>query len=126
MVTSAQGPRAGPHIGCQPIPTGCSSGTLSPNLCYMLVRMWKLGFGMIRGLHIRAGDPVFDPPPQFVRTINCRQQDARSRAPASRDFALKQEQIVFQRALAAIDTGVIDVIKVHDGLPMIIEIQEQL
>jgi hypothetical protein len=39
---------------------------------------------------------------------------------------LKQEHLAFQREVASIGNGVIDIIKVHDGLPVGLEIQEQL
>ncbi|MEX0678369.1 MAG: hypothetical protein WD063_14910 [Pirellulales bacterium] len=44
--------------------------------------------------------------------------------PTKADYPLKREQLAFQRELAAIGTGVIDVIKVHDGLPVGLEFRE--
>ena len=78
-----------------------------------------------RGLHVRAGDPLFDPPPLVVRTVRLSEAGPSCRNAANADYALKREQIAFQRELAAIDTGVIDVIKVHDGLPVGLDIHEQ-
>jgi hypothetical protein len=40
------------------------------------------------------------------------------------EFSLKAEHIRFQQELASIGDGVIDVVKVHDGLPVGLEIHE--
>lgn len=102
-----------------------TAGSLSPNLRRLLDRMWRLGYGTIRGLHVRAGDPLFDPPPLVVRSLRLSGCGATCRERASGDYSLKGEQIAFQRELATIGTGVIDVVKVHDGLPVGLEIREQ-
>lgn len=102
-----------------------TAGSLSPNLRRLLDRMWRLGYGTVRELHVRAGDPLFYPPPIVVRTVRLSEAGPPRRNQANADFTLKREQLAFQRELAAIDTGVIDVIKVHDGLPVGIDINEQ-
>ena len=106
--------------------SGVLAKSLSPNLRHLFDRMWHLGFGTIRGLNIRAGDPLLDPPPLVIRTIRLADAGPPNQASAVSDFALKREQIAFQRQLAAIDAGVIDVIKVHDGLPVSFELHESL
>jgi hypothetical protein len=45
--------------------------------------------------------------------------------PTSAEYALKREQLAFQRELMTIGTGVIDIVKVHDGLPVGLEFHEQ-
>lgn len=115
---SVPGNRRGP-----PWPDG-TAGSLSPNLRRLLDRMRRLGYGTIRGLHVRAGDPLFNPPPLVVRMVRLAEAGPPCREPASAEYALNREQIAFQRELAVIDTGVIDVIKVHDGLPVGLEIHE--
>jgi len=111
---------------CRPENAGTSAGSPSPNLRRLLDRMWRLGFGTIRGLHVRAGDPLFDPPPLVVRTVRLAEAATRRRESASADCLLKREQTAFQEQLASIGSGVIDVIKIHDGLPVGLEIIEQL
>lgn len=102
-----------------------SSGSLSPNLLRLLERMRRIGFGTIRGLHVRAGDPLFDPPFQIIR-VHRTTEPAPSRTPAqTHGFALKREQTRFAEILAEIGNGVIDLIKVHEGLPTVVEIHEQ-
>jgi len=72
-----------------------------------------------------AGNPVFDPPPLVVRTVRLSESDSCAPKPAREDFSLNRQQIALVRQLAAIHTGVVDVIKVHDGLPVGLEIHEQ-
>ena len=102
-----------------------TAGSLSPNLRRLLDRMRRLGYGTIRGLHVRAGDPLFDPPPLVVRMVRLTEAGPPCRELPSVEYALKREQIAFQRELVAIGTGVIDVVKVHDGLPVGLEFHEQ-
>ena len=41
----------------------------SENLRYVFNRMWRMGYGTVRGLHFRDGEPVLDPPFDVVRTV---------------------------------------------------------
>lgn len=96
----------------------------SPNLRRLLERMWTLGFGHIRGLHIRNGDPVFDPPFTVVCTIRLPNDGADRPQIIPGEFVMNRAQRALQRQLALIGNGVIDVIKVHDGLPVNLEFRE--
>lgn len=116
---------ASPDISRRCEEPDATGGLLSPNLSRLLDRMWRLGYGTVRGLHVRAGDPLFDPPPIVVRTVRLSEAGPPRCKSANANFALNREQSALQRELAAIDTGVIDVIKVHDGLPVGLEIHEQ-
>ncbi len=100
-----------------------SSASLSPGLRRLLERIWLMGYGVVRGLHVRAGEPLFDPPPEFVRAI--RLTDApQPRRSTSGEFSLSAEQIALKRELDALGDGIIDVIKVHEGLPVNLEVRE--
>lgn len=102
-----------------------TAGSLSPNLRRLFNRMWRLGYGTFRGLHVRAGDPQFDPPPIVVRMARCDATSTARHEASNLDFVLKREHLAFQQELAAIGDGVIDVIKVHDRLPVGLEMREQ-
>lgn len=102
-----------------------TAGSLSPNLRRLFNRMWRLGYGTFRGLHVRAGDPLFDPPPLVVRMARCDATSTTRHEASNPDFVLKREHLAFQRELASIGNGVIDVIKVHDRLPVGFEMREQ-
>lgn len=112
----------GPRIRTPPC--GLESGLLSPNMRRLLERMRKLGFGTIRGLHVRAGEPLFDPRPVVVRTVLVREAGAASPRVMPDVFTLSREQVAFVHCLASMDEGVIDMIKIHDGLPVSMEIHE--
>lgn len=99
-------------------------GSPSPNLRRLLQRMRKLGFGLIRGLHVRNGDPIFDPPFSVVCTIRLADDADDSPRTIAGDFVMNRAQRALQRQLAIIDYGVVDVIKVHDGLPVNLEFRE--
>lgn len=83
-------------------------------------------FGRIEALAVRGGQPVLDPPPRVVRAVRLSEVGPSRPEPAGAQYPWKREQIALVRELAAIDTGVIDVIKVHHGLPVALEIQEQV
>jgi hypothetical protein len=88
--------------------------------------MWTLGFGTIRGLHVRNGDPVFDPPFTIVYTIRLPDDGSDRPLFVPGEFVMNRAQRALQRQLAIIGTGVIDVIKVHDGLPVNLEFRESV
>jgi hypothetical protein len=103
------------------VPTNRS---LSPNQCFMLAHMWRMGFGTIRGLHVRGGDLLLDPP--FISTPKVRLTEDRwlGHESANADYTLKREQIRFLEELRFLGTGVVD-ITVHGGLPVALEIHKQ-
>ena len=101
-----------------------TAGSLSPNLRYVCERAWRLGYGTFRGLHVCAGDPLLDPPPIVVHTFRCDPANTTKHEAAIPDFVIKREHLAFQQELAAIGDGVIDVIKVHDRLPVSLEMYE--
>lgn len=103
--------------------TKCS---LSPNQQRLLERMQRLGFGTIRGLHVRNGEPRFDPPFEITRTARLPGNNAARPELALTDFVLKQEQSSFFAELIAINNGIVEQLKVQDGLPVWMEVREDL
>lgn len=98
----------------------------SPNLRYAFQRMWQLGYGTFRGVYVCDGDLVLDPPFRVVRTARFPESVTTRRPEADGTFPLKREHFAFRREVASIGNGVINMIKVHDGLPVGLEIDEQL
>ena len=83
----------------------------------------RLGFGTIRELRVRAGEPVLDPLPR-VRFRKKNGSTTPTRPPAeTSDFALKREWLDFYADLEAIGDGVILSIEVAHGLPLIHEFE---
>jgi hypothetical protein len=98
--------------------------SLSPHLRHLFHRIWRMGYGTIRGVHFRDGDPLSDPPFHPVRKARLSEEAWPRRESATADFALKREHLRFIEELAAAGTGVVD-IKVVNGLPVDLEIHEQ-
>lgn len=100
--------------------------SLSPNERRLLERMQRLGFGTISGLHVRAGEPQFDPPFKVSRTWLARGRNAPRLESDLADFILKEEQASFFRELRAMGGGVIDALKIQAGLPISFEARESM
>jgi len=110
------------HPGEKP---GATPGSFSPTFRYVCERAWRLGYGIFRGLHVRAGDPLLDPPPIVVHMFRCDAANTTKNEAVVPAFVVKREHLAFQQELAAIGDGVIDVIKVHDRLPVCLEMREE-
>jgi len=94
---------------------------LSPARQRLVEMLRKLEFGAICGLRIRAGDPVMDPVPRVrFRKKNGSAATLRPLADDT-DFALKREWADFFKSLDEIGDGVIELIEVAHGLPIIHE-----
>ena len=96
----------------------------SPSLHSAFQRMWRLGYGTFRDVQVRDGELVLDPPCTVVRTARFSETAVPGRSVP--EFRLRREHAAFQAELQKIGTGRIDLIKIHDGLPMSLEITEQL
>lgn len=95
----------------------------SPNVRSAFRRMWRMGYGTFRGVHVRDGDLAPDPPYAVIRTVRFPEAPVPCRADS--EVRVKREHLAFAAELKAIGDGFIDVIKVHDGLPVGLEISEQ-
>lgn len=103
-----------------------TNSSLSPN-CQRFVRlMQSLNYGRIEALHVRGGEPVFQPPPKVHRTIKIAAQNGAHAEAKIEDFALKQRVVAFFDRLREIDDGVIEVLEVAAGLPLLFEIEHKL
>lgn len=86
----------------------------------------RLYFGTIHNLHVRDREPVLDPPPRVVRRKkNGGVNQPRPQADSS-DFALKREWVDFFHDLDLIGDGVILLIEVSHGLPIIHEYEDAI
>jgi hypothetical protein len=92
----------------------------------LVTLLQNLGFGSIHNLNVRAGEPVLDPPPRIVRRRkNSGISQPRPQANAV-DFALKREWVEFLSDLDAIGNGVVLLIEVAHGLPIIHEFEDTI
>jgi len=87
----------------------------------LVVLLQRVGFGAVHNLVVRSGEPVLDPPPLVrVRRKNGSVSPSRPSATTA-DFALKREWVDFFRDLDGIGDGVVQLIEVAHGLPIIHE-----
>lgn len=84
----------------------------------------RLYFGTVHELQIRAGDPVFDPPPKVIRRVKLGGHNTARPQAAAADFALKQEWVEFFDYCDACENGTVLVIEVAHGLPLFFEIEQ--
>lgn len=112
-------PKGARKTNCAP-----SNSDLSPAYRGLLESIRQVNFGRIEGLVVRGGEPVLDPPPRVVGAIRLAQRGPSRPESAGAQCHWKREQFALVQELAAIGTGVIRTIKVHDGLPVALEIHE--
>lgn len=89
--------------------------------------MQSIGFGYIEGLHVRGGEPAFDPLPRIVRDHKF---GTRSNGPSPQagreDFALKQQVRELLEQLESIGDGVVERLEIQHGLPFRMSFAEPL
>jgi hypothetical protein len=106
-------------------PPGDPNGrSLSPNLRPLLQCMRQMGYGTIRGVHFRDGDPLFDPPFDVIRKVRTAEKAWPHRDSVAGVFELTCEHLRFIEELAASRNGIVD-IKVVNGLPVDLDIHER-
>jgi hypothetical protein len=95
------------------------------NPCQRLVRLLQAThFGRVLDLHVKGGQPVFDPPPRVVRTVKmCGRNEPRPQAAAA-DFVLKLEVVELLDQLERVGDGLVERIEVSHGLPLLAEVRE--
>ena len=76
----------------------------------------KLGFGVIQGLHIRGGQPCYDPAPKIVQSIKLHSEAKRQPDFAPIDFKLKNEFIILFRRLSELPDCTV-AIEIRHNLP---------
>jgi hypothetical protein len=79
--------------------------------------MQQLYYGQILGLEVRAGQPVLDPPPRFVRDVKLASAESPHLERRPGDFLLKQQVVELLAYFDQLQNGVIDVIEIKHGLP---------
>jgi hypothetical protein len=91
--------------------------SLSPSRQRLIELMQRLCFGQIVGLRIRAGQPVLDPLPQFIRDRKLGSEPVPRPASPHDDFLLEAQVLELFAYFDQIGDGVIDLIEVKHGLP---------
>lgn len=89
---------------------------LSHNQRALVLRMRRLGFGSIRGLGVRRGDPSFGPNTRVEREVKLGRDKEPLAAPQCPSYTPKKAIQQLFEELARIGDGVVD-IDVRHGLP---------
>jgi hypothetical protein len=79
--------------------------------------MQRLGFGLIKGLQVRDGNPVLDPLPEVTREHKFGGENGPRPELAATDFALKTQVIELFREFDRLRDTTIAVLEVKHGLP---------
>ena len=85
--------------------------------------MQTINFGRIEDLRVRAGDPLFDPPPRVVQTLKMGGDTCARPEIACQDFWLKNQIIEMFQAFVRVGDGKVLVIEVKHGLPFLVEVE---
>ena len=100
-----------------------TKSSLTPALARLVELLQALNFGRVEALTIRAGQPVFDPPPRVVQKLKMGADNAPRPEMGYADFRLKDGVIELLQMIARLDNGEIRSIEVRLGLPVSAEIE---
>lgn len=103
----------------QPIP----KSVLSKSQSRLIELLQKLNFGRVEGLHVRNGEPVFDPAPRVVQKLKMGADNSPRPESALQDFLLKHQTIEMLQAIADLGEGQVLAIEVKNGLCFSLEIE---
>lgn len=93
--------------------------------CQVLVsKMQIISFGEILDLYVREGLPCFDPPPRYVRDVRFGARNGPSPKARLHDFSLTYDCLELFHQLRRMGWGIVRVIKVQDGLPVKMRLEE--
>jgi hypothetical protein len=81
-------------------------------------------FGRIEQLHVRDGEPVFEPPPRVVRTLKISGNNHPRPQAEAQDFVLKSAVLEMLGHLGRMGDGVVDRIEIAHGLPLLLEVTD--
>ena len=97
---------------------------LSPARLRLVEVMQELGYGRVKRLIVSGGEPIMDPPPRVLR--HKRLTGTKTVKPDTRrgDFILKSQLVELFGEFDRLGNGVVDTIKVQDGLPCGFDIEE--
>jgi hypothetical protein len=101
-----------------------STSNLLPAERRLLSMMRQLGHGRIERLQINDGVPVFEPELRIVKTIKFGSERPAREEAAAATFTLKKQVVELFVRLRGLKAATVRRIEVHDGLPVLMEIEE--
>lgn len=103
-----------------------TKSSLSEAQSRLVELLQNLNFGRIEGLHVRNGQPSFDPPPRLFEKLKMGSENGPRAEASMHDFLLKHQTIELLEAIARIGDGQVLAIEVKNGLAFSMEIEHQL
>jgi len=99
-------------------------GDVSPARRKLVKLLQYINHGRLCGLAVKGGEPVFDPPPQVIRTVKFPGVNSPRPEVELHEFALKTHFQQLFDYLDSLGNGLIEILEVRDGLPVAGAIQE--
>ena len=90
----------------------------------LLILMEKVSYGRINNLEIRKGEPIISPESTIMRDMKPGADD--SHIVPDDDFVLKKKVTDFFEQLIEIKEGFIRKIEIRGGLPILMQIEENI
>ncbi|MHC5055206.1 MAG: hypothetical protein ACYTKD_10880 [Planctomycetota bacterium] len=105
------------------MPVAATKARLTAPKRRLVELMQRVNFGRIERLAVRAGEPVFDPPPRVVREIKLGRESGPRPEMALGDFSLKGPVRQLLDGLARLGDGVVQSVEVKHGLPLVMRLE---
>ena len=105
----------------QPIP----KSVLSKSQSRLVEILQRLNYGRVEELHVRNGEPVFDPAPRIIQKLKMGGENGPRPEAALQDFLLKHQTIEMLQAIADLGEGKILAIECKNGLCFSLEIEHR-
>jgi hypothetical protein len=94
---------------------------LSPARRRLVTLMHSLRYGEIRAFAVVDGEPVLDPLPQIVRSVQLSRPSGTSHRP-SQGYRLKPHVVGLFAEFDRLGSGMIESLKIQDGLPVHVQV----
>ena len=102
-----------------------TKASLSNSQCRLVELMQELNFGRIEALHVRRGEPSFDPAPRIIQKRKIGADNGPRSEIAFENFRLKQQTLEMFDAFRELGDGKVLSIEVKHGLPFTLEIEHR-
>jgi hypothetical protein len=106
---------------CQVNPS-ITKSSLSPAQARLFELLQGLNFGRVEGLRVRAGEPIFDPPPRVIQTVKLGLDNGPRPERSYGDFRLKHQVVEMLDIVSSLGDGEVRSIDVRHGLAYCMEI----
>ena len=100
-----------------------SKSSLTPARLRLVELLQATNFGRVERLHVRGGNPVFEPAPRVVLDIKFGGENGPRPEFRAANFSLKEQVVDLFRQCDQIGDGVIECLVVKHGLPFSMSVE---